>query len=58
MMAVNLAFIAAVIDLAGINIFIKDTPKELIIIIILAVLAFNYYWLVHNRKYKKLVEEF
>jgi len=56
MMFVNLGIIAGILDMIGFNIFFENTPKKEIIITMLAVLAINYFWLVHNGKYKQIAK--
>lgn len=58
MMFVNLGIIAGILDILGLKIFVEDTPKKEIAFALLALLTANYFWLVHNGKYKQIAKEF
>ncbi len=57
MMFVNIGFIAGILDVLGLRIFVEDTPKNEIIFTMLVILVANYFWLVHNGKYKQIAKE-
>jgi hypothetical protein len=58
MMYLNIGIIAGIIDMLGLDIFIEKTPKKEIIIFGFVILTINYFWLVHNGKYKQIAKEF
>lgn len=58
MMFINIGIIAGIIDIFGLNIFIEDTPKIEILVFGFLILFINYFWLVHNRKYKKIAKQY
>ncbi|MDD3321624.1 MAG: hypothetical protein PHS59_09290 [Paludibacter sp.] len=59
MMGLNLGIIAGLIDMIGVvNIFVENTPKKGIIIFAFVILVANYFWLVHNGKYRQIAKEY
>ncbi len=59
MMGLNLGIIAGIIDMLGVvNIFVENTPKKEIILFAFAILVANYFWLVHNGKYRQIAKEY
>jgi hypothetical protein len=56
MMFINIGIVAGIIDIFGLNIFIEDTPKIEILVFGFLILFINYFWLVHNGKYKKIAK--
>jgi len=58
MVYMNVGIIAIVLELIGFKIFIDDTPKLLIVTLGTLILVVNYFWLVHNRKYKKIENKY
>ena len=59
MMILNFGIIAGIIDMFGIvDIFIEETPKKELVLFYLVVTVFNYFWLVHNGKYRQIAKEY
>lgn len=59
MMILNFGIIAGIFDMLGIiNIFIEKTPTKEIILFFLMVTILNYFWLVHNGKYKQIAKKY
>jgi len=59
MMILNFGIIAGILDMFGVfNIFIEKTPKKELILFFLIVTVLNYFWLVHNGKYKQIAKEY
>ena len=57
MIFLNLFTIAGVLDILGTNI-IDNLSKNEIIVIINIILVINYFWLVHNGRYKRIAEKY
>ena len=58
MMYLNIGILAGIIDILGVNIFIEDTPKTEIIVIMLVLFFINYFWLVYKGKYIRIAHKF
>lgn len=58
MMYTNLGIVFGILELCGLNIFVKETPVKEIIIIMFVIVTINYFWLVHKRKYKNIGKNF
>jgi hypothetical protein len=59
MMILNFSIIAGILDMFGIvNIFVEETPKKELVLFFFAVTVLNYFWLVHNGKYKQLGKKY
>ena len=59
MMGLNLGTIAGIIDMIGVvNIFVENPPKNEIILFAFVILFTNYFWLLHNGKYKQIAKDY
>jgi hypothetical protein len=58
MMFVNVGVIAGILDTIGLNIFHEKAPMKEILLFGFIILAINYFWLVHDGKYKQLAKDY
>lgn len=57
MMFLNLVFIAGIFDIFGLKGILRPAPKNAIIIVIVTIIAINYFWLVKG-KYRIIAKGF